>query len=188
MSSSTTSISAELSVFADVTQQSPPECNDFKICICIRGLLTASKYCSKFKIQINESDQEIFTNFTNEVYNHQILIEDFNHFQKQHDHQLNDMMSYVFDNEIYPNCNIDSCDHSTRHYRIQNDENISKIMDHRIKLYQDTLDSFHFYLMHLHRVGLRCIGPNQVSGQDEVDDESKHEESYDPELHELAVL
>ena len=180
----------DLSVFDKIHLQSEPNCNDYKECISIQRLLTSLKYYSRFELQSNQSDREIFTNFANEVYNLQTLIGDFNHFQKRHDHQLNDIMRYINDNEIYLNCNIDSCDHSTRHYRIQNDNNILNNIDPRLNPYQDTLDSFHFYLMHLHHVGLRCIPSNETSVQDNdaKDDKTQREESYDPEFARIGRI
>lgn len=71
-----------LSVFND--EQSPQSnCTDFKACIAIRRLSCALRYYSSLKVKTSTDDENIFTNFINEVYKYSSLIQDFYHLQQR---------------------------------------------------------------------------------------------------------
>ena len=140
--------SSDLSIFSNIDQYPSSDCHDYKSCIAIKRLSSALRYYATLNIQNNKHDQETFTNFVQEIYKHTLLIEDLYHFQKQHDHQLHEIMNYLINDKIHKKCDIDSCQYSSRHYRVKstNDTNNINAMDRHLKLYGDTLDSFHFYL------------------------------------------
>mmetsp|Transcript_1526 Transcript_1526/g.1251 ORF Transcript_1526/g.1251 Transcript_1526/m.1251 type:complete len:102 (+) Transcript_1526:22-327(+) len=78
----------DLSIFANTEQEPPEECTDFKLCIALQRLLCALRYYTSLNICTNNDHQNIFLNFTNEVYKHPLLVQDFYHFQKQHNQQI----------------------------------------------------------------------------------------------------
>ena len=162
----------------------PSDCKGFESCVSIERLLTCLKHYSAFKLKNNENDRRIFINYANEVYKHQLLIEDFDHFQRDHDKELYEIMNYAIENEPSSKCDIESCDYASRHYRAPNiNENMSIQLDPALKLYGDTVDSFHFYLLHLHELGLRRIKKDETKTDN---DDTNNDDSYDSEFAEIA--
>ena len=168
----------DISIFDNMRQYPSSNCNDYKSCIAINRLLCALRYYQSLKLHSNQNDQEIFTNFTKQVYKHPLLIEDLHHFIKKHDKQLNNIIHYVINTGLCKECDIDSCKYSSRHYRVKTDDNNSDNIDPNLRLYGDSLDSFHFYLFHLYQVGLRCI---EYKEDDYVDDR-KEDKLYDAQF------
>ena len=178
-------LQTDLSIFNHIEQFASLNCADFKSCIAIHRLLAALRYYQSLKFQISENDREILTTFINEVYEARLLIQDFHHFQKQHDQQLYDIINYATKTHLLSkDCDIDSCDYASRHYRVENNNNIKDNMDPHLRFYTDTLDSFHFYISHLHHVGLRYIQHQQ---DDHYHDDKKqdHDQLYD---HQFARI
>ena len=121
----------------------------------------------------------MFTNFSHQVYKNTLLIQDFYHFQKQHDQQLYHIAKYASDiGKSCGACDVDSCDYTSRHYRVQNICITKDDMDPNIRFYASTLDSFYFYPSHLHHVELRCIEREE----DLIEDDDTKDDSYDPEF------
>ena len=175
-------LQTDLSIFNDINKFPSSNCHDYKSCIAINRLLSALRYYQSLNLHSNQDHQNIFTNFVNEVYKHPLLIEDFHHVQKQHDQQLYDISNYVIKAGLCQKCDIDLCQYSSRHYRVTNNDNNLHNMHPNLLLYGDTLDSFHFYILHLHHVGLRCIKPEK---DDNYIDDKKHDDLYD---HEFARI
>ena len=175
--SSTLSSSNDLTLFDNIEEHDLPDCKDFKTCPAIQRLLSSLRYYKSLQLQQNKDHREIFANFIKEVYKHSILNQDFHHFQKRHEHQLHEISEYAIENGICKDCNVNTCDHASRHYRVENIKTINLNLDPSLTVYIDTLDSFHFYLLHLHQVGLRFIDstPDDANA-------TQYDEAYDAEF------
>ena len=185
------SLSTDLSIFKDIQKLPKWDCKDYKSCIAIHRLLSALRYYSTLKLQSNKDHQEIFTSFINEIYKHPLLIQDFNHFQTRHsNHQLSDIIKYAKETGLTSACDIDSCDYSSRHYRVNIPSNTTKTskMDPHLQLYANTMDSLHFYLSHLHDVGLRCLSQEEDDHDTDDNINNKNNESYDPEFARIGSI
>ena len=172
--------STDMTIFENIQQKGEPNCREFKSCIAINRLLSSLRYYQSLELQTSIDHQEIFTSFANEVYRHPILIQDFHHFQKEHDEQLQHIMEYAIANGLSTKCNINTCNYASRHYRVKDSKKHHVRMDPNLRFYADSLDSFHFYLFHLRQIGLRCININSANDNDANHNEYKI--SYDPEF------
>ena len=161
-------------------------CKDYMSCPCINRLLSALKYYSSLNPRQNADHREMLTRFINEKYDIISLINDFNHFQKTHGSQLHDIMNYVVDEGKVLECNIDTCHFANRHYRITDQQHSMtgdvNLIDLNINLFCDTLDSFHYYLLHLFQAGFRVAdGKYDSEGSSGPDIET-----YDSEFARIA--
>ena len=183
------SLPSDFSMFKIASQYGQESCKDFKTCMAIHRLLFSLRYYTSLGMQTNQDSQEIFISFAKEVYNLPLLIQDFYHFQKKHDEQLHEIMKYVIDTGLNTHCNINICDHALRHHRVENNRPVNENVkiDPHLKIYGETLDSFHVYLLHLYHVGLRCIHKSfddeHGTGADNMQDDS-----YDMELARLRNM
>ena len=123
------SLPTDLTIFDNVQKYPSTNCIDFKSCIAINRLLSALHHYSTLELNSNQNHQDIFTHFTKEIYKHPLLIQDFHHFQKQHDQQIHQIIKYAINRNICKECHIDSCVYASRHHRVQNDETINVEMD-----------------------------------------------------------
>ena len=115
-------MTSDLTVFNN-NHPSSDDCTDFKSCIAIRRLLTSLRYYSSLNVITNDNDQAIFTHFINELYAHKLLIEDFHHLQGHHDDKICEIMDLVINNDLFSECDIDSCDFASRHHRVSHRRN-----------------------------------------------------------------
>jgi len=176
--------SIDLSVFHNPQQRPSSDCTDYKSCIAINRLLACLKNYKALKLESSINNENIFSNFMNTVYKHDLLIEDFYHLMKNHDKEI-----YYIMKNINHQCDIDKCLSSSRHYRVYNNNNDNTSIsedDSHLNIYCDTLDSLHVYLIHSHEMGMRIITKQQ---QDDHDDDITFEEEkkdendwYDPEF------
>ena len=93
----------DLSVFENIQQYPSKNCYDFKTCVAAQRVFASLRYYSSFKFQINPDHKDIFINFTKEVYQHPMLMQE---------------------NGVCKDCNISICDYSTRHYRVDANDGI----------------------------------------------------------------
>ena len=187
MASNSTTV--DLSIFNN-DQSLQSKCTDFKGCIAIRRLSSSLRYYSSLKLKTSTDDQNIFTNFITEVYKYSSLIQDFHHLQKQHNHQLHDVMNHVIENGIISKCDIDSCNFSSRHYRVKyNKEHENKSDDVYLNLFCDTMDSCHYYLLHLFTAGLRVVTKTRDDNDDNIDNvEDPDDQCFDPEFARIGDI
>ena len=172
-------LSTDISIFNNIQQFTPSQCKDFKSCMATHRLLSSLQYYTSLKSQNTRESWTVFTNFSHQVYKNTLLIQDFYHFQKQHDQQLYHIAKYASDiGKSCGACDVDSCDYTSRHYRVQNICITKDDMDPNIRFYASTLDSFYFYPSHLHHVELRCIEREE----DLIEDDDTKDDSYDPEF------
>ena len=79
---------------------------------------------------------------------------------KGHDHQIYDIKKYMNNGNSDLICDIGSCSASKRHWRADND-NKTESYDPYLKVYCDSMDSLHVYLLHSHQIGMRVIADNK---------------------------
>ena len=176
----------DLSLFKNtriVKTESYKTCKDFKKCIAIRRLLLSLRYYSSLNLKTNKDDQSIFISFVNEVYKQQLTIQDFYHLRMKHDDQIQDILNFAMKNGTFTGeCDIDSCQFASRHYRVDHDRtSIKSDTDPCLVQAIDTMDSFHYYLFHLFSTGFR-IDPNSIDPENVENKESQTDGSYDAEL------
>ena len=77
------------------------------------------------------------------------MLDDFTHFIKYHQTKLSEIAKYSKNYYKIPECNIDECQYSSRHYRVNNDNDHKQSavdIDPNLRFYGDIIDSFHFYI------------------------------------------
>ena len=124
-------------------------------CDAIDRLLKALKYYNLLDIKADIDNQKIFENYMNEVYKHQIY-DDFYHLMQEHQNELDEIQNIAMSNYGISKCDLSVCDYSDRHFGIRR-RDISNKTDSHFKIYAETMDSLHFYLLHLQDTGLRNI-------------------------------
>ena len=142
-------------------------------CDALKRLRHALKYYSKFDIINNPNDKNIFANFIIDTYKN--FLNDYIHLVDNHSKQIQQINEQLEKDGNFNNCNIKTCKFTSRHYRtnnLQNDNNNDNNRDEDddlLNFYTDTIDSLHFYLLHLFDCGLRV----------KRDDNDKNEENKD---------
>ena len=121
-------VSTNLSVF---NQQKLPQdnCQVFTSCICIKRILTLLKYYSLLQINSNRDHQIVFNDFIHKIYNISELIMDQYHLQKKHNHQIYEIMHHASKQYGFPSCDMKTCAHSSRLYRVEDKSSEIKIFD-----------------------------------------------------------
>ena len=174
--------SIDLSVFD--TQESSNNCKDFKSCICIRRILTLSKYFSLLQINSDKDHQTTFINFIQTIYNTSDLIMDQFHLQKKHNHEIHDIMNHALNYYKIPSCDIQTCPHSSRLYRVDDKSSEIPIFDEddvesALTVFIDIMDSIHHLIFHIFECGLRDIGDNKTDDKDDENLNDNEDEYYD---------
>ena len=168
-------VSVDHTIFLQDTQSSI-DLHDIKSCLPIQRLLTALKFYDHH----TDKNKEIFCHFMQTVYETQVF-DDYFHLIKYHQ---NDIES-IKDEYQLNKCELQSsnpCLYTNRHFQtddilqkdIENDDD-SKYSN----LYIETMDSLHFYLMHLHDCALRPSANFSVVSNDQP-------QYFDSKLYEMG--
>ena len=170
----------DMSIFLN---QQPLKNNDhsYQDCIAISRLLVSLKYYSDLNPHENHENRAIFENFTNEVYKNQI-IDDYCHLQKYHNKEIQEILKQLQSNGQSIECDIKSCNFTSRHHRINDKEAINDTSDPSdpyYGVYCDIMDSLHYYINHLFDAGLRC---HSIEG---IHDDDKKQDDDDDDTEEI---
>ena len=171
---------ADLSVFTNAhnTINCNKTTNIINGCQALVRLVSALKYCSKFDVTQNENDQNIFINFMSTVYTN--FLNDYIHLIDTHSDQLQQIHEALRSDDTFINCNIDSCNYTSRHYRRERDqENNIKIDNALLNFYISNIDSLHFYLLHLYDFGLRIKIDKNTQNIEQKDDQTYTDDTFD---------
>ena len=158
-----TTFKFDLSIFNEVTVSLIKDRDhSYLKCVATQRLLVSLKYYSQLDIKNNQENHEIFCNFMDEIYQHQIH-DDYHHFIRFHQNELQAITSFAINNYGFTKCDLSTCHYSDRHFRT-NSASSQITSNDPIKysnIYIETMDSFHFYLMHLYESSFR-ISPTQT--------------------------
>ena len=175
-----------LSLFEDQPQNKPDsKCNSsssYLTCTNVKRLLFTLKYYETLKVADNNHGRDIFHNFITNTYKYQVY-DDFNHFVKFHQDQLQDVKQFAIDNYNLDLCDLSECKFADRHYEVN--ENIyGNISDDDMtsQVYIETMDSLHFFLFHLYQSSLRIISKTDEKHDDGQND-NRNNPYFDPKLH-----
>ena len=183
-------INLNLTIFK--TDQSDIECNDnnddpIKCCSALKRLVTGLKYYSLLNVITNQDHKQIFINFIKSVYTK--FLDDYNHFLEKHDEQLEKINESLIQDVSFGDCNISKCKFATRHHKERGGNDNNNKFDGQFEFYKTTMDSLHFYLLHLFHVGLRAM-KNKVDEKEQQEEEIKQEEdeieSFDNEFSRIV--
>ena len=180
--SAATISSIDLSIFKRHLPSTKLKCNDYKKCSSISRLLSSLNYFTSLNPKINVEYQSKFTEFMTDVYN-KLILDDFHHLIHLHGHNIQEIVQYSLSiNQYqYTQCDLDQCQFSNRHYRI-NDENEAEL-DMKFNFYVDVLDSLHFYSHHLYDTGFRTKYDNDPVDDNKENGKTKWDEClYDEEF------
>ena len=181
---------SDLSIFDDKQQAiSDSKCDSpssYLSCINVKRLLFTLKYYQTLQVPNNKNGKEIFNNFVINNYKYKIY-DDFNHFTKYHQPQLEDVKQYAINNYNLAFCDLNECKYADRHYKVDENRfnNINNDDEHDMisEVYIETMDSFHFYLMHLYQSSLRIISNTTKT---EEKQNNNNDPYFDPELHRFS--
>ena len=192
-------VTTDLTIFKTYNNQSIEQCsndNDSDIiegCDALKRLITALKYYSKFDLIKNQNDQNIFSDFIFNIYGN--LINDYIHLIDHHSNQIQQISELLEKDGNLFKCDFKTCKYTTRHYKrdhIQNDndhdDKKQNQNDKLLNFYVTTIDSLHFYLLHLFDSGMRIKRPkNEKKQQEEEMEEERHDsEKFDIEFSKMC--
>lgn len=167
------------------------DCKDYRKCMVLKRMLSLLKYYSSLDTVNNTDDKSEFVEFMEEIYKDN-LIDDFHHIQKHHDHELQEIIEFAQGDENFitnfERCSISNCLYSHRHYSDMNDMKVSgNDFDWNLAFYISTIDALHFYLYHLHEVGLRT-SKKALREYEDCKDEDSDNMYYDSEFSKLCTI
>ena len=180
----------DLTIFK--SQKSDIECdenneNPTQSCSAIKRLIIGLKYYSLLNVITNEDHKQIFISFIKSVYTK--FLDDYNHLIGRHDKQLEKINKSLIQDASFGDCKISKCQFATRHHKErQNNNDDNNNFDGQFEFYKTTMDSLHFYLLHLFHVGLRAIKNkiNEEQQEEEVKQEGDQVESLDKEFSRIV--
>eukprot|EP01084_Bolivina_argentea_P226124 382004_1 len=156
--------------------QNNNEINPIDSCIAVKNLVHASQYYSSLNIINNAEDQNVFIHFIRNTYTH--LLNDYNHLVTKHNN-LDQINKAIINNKEYGKCDIKTCSFTARHHQTKTQNTDSrKALDNVLNFYKITMDSLHFYLVHLFECGLRTNTINNSDAKRELKP-NKDNEYYD---------
>eukprot|EP01084_Bolivina_argentea_P097662 175561_1 len=82
-------------------------------------------------------------------------------------------------------CDILECLFSTRHH---SDDKKEKVDDELVQFYAQSMDSLHFYLLHLYQCGLRTEKPNEDENNEIKNDDANNDKNFDHEFSRISRL
>lgn len=154
--------------------------HELKSCVAIQRLLIALRYytnlCNATKKK-NKKEEKLFCHFMDTIYKTQIY-DDFHHLIKCHQSELESIIiDFTVEKYEFIKCDGSICLYSNRHFGINDEQSLITIndTDHNdskyLNIYIETLDSLHFYLMHLYDCSLRTR--TNLNYKDKDKDEKK---------------
>lgn len=126
--------------------------NSIENCDCMKRIAMGLKYYQFVCDKTIESEQ--FINFCQEIYCN--LLDDYCHFIKHHQQQLNQIKIELETKCSLKECNINECIMMERHYRTERGHRERKdVEDATYSFYSDVFDTIHHQIFHIDRLGLR---------------------------------
>ena len=126
---------------------------NYKHCPSIIRLLTALKYHSLLlNIKIDSVYKDVFSKLMHNFCKPQ-LFDDFHHFIKNHQNQLEEIKSYALNSGNFTDCKLNFCDCASRHFG--EETAAKKDIDSELNVYIETLDSLHVFIFHLYDMAMR---------------------------------
>eukprot|EP01083_Nonionella_stella_P182302 655605_1 len=131
--------------------------SDYTKCDAMLRLITSSQQYSTFQTNKSEDSDELLIRFMNEVYNEKSkrLIDDYIHFQKHHEHELERINHDLIEAHGFSDCSIGECDCTKRHMHHDQQSTSISANDVQLLFYGDLFDGLHFHLSHCFEAGLR---------------------------------
>ena len=124
-----------------------------------------------------KDDPDSLMDFVANQYRTQ-MIDDFNHFISEHEHQSNEIMEEMIAVHQFKQCDIEHCAHSKRHFDDTLRLSLSKHFGHGVDEALDLLtfycskyDALHFALFHLFETGYRYRVPRRPEKDNDHDSE-----------------
>lgn len=169
-----------LAIFNHHTTPSNNINHDYNSCVAIQRLLVSLKYYNQLKIENDRNDQDIFSNFMDEVYKHE-MFDDYYHLIQFHQSQLESIHDLAINEYEIPECDVSKCNFANRHFRKKDEKQSGlKIANKsRLELYIETMDSLHFYLLHMHQLGYRVtLKSDKTDSSDHETKSSENDDTY----------
>ena len=163
-----------------ISRSSPSLCSDnIKDCMAIKRLLVSLSYYNTLNTHNNNNDQALFCDFMDTIYQSQIY-DDVYHLTKYHQNEIESILNLAIIAYKMEKCDLSHCTHSNRHFRVKqlqkdnNNNNNNKYFN----LYEETMDTIHFYVFHLIQGGLRVTNKSKVDEDEKEDEEKEHGTQY----------
>ena len=103
------------------------------------------------------------------IYNLQIF-DDFYHFIKFHQKQLEDIMNFAIERYDLMPCNSSDCHFAVRHHRLNEQIPEAQQTDYYLDIYIETMDSLHCYIFHSISTTLRRSDRKQEDEKSDTND------------------
>eukprot|EP01084_Bolivina_argentea_P232020 391143_1 len=130
------------------------ECKSVETCQIIKRLAVALKYYSSLDVVNNSEQQDTFIDFI--TMNYTKVLDDYVHLVNHHGNDLSEINDQLAGDGLFSDCNISNCSFTARHYQTNN--NYKNASDSALHFYKQTMDSLHFYLLHLFDTGIIING------------------------------
>ena len=152
----------------------------------------ALKYYSLLNVNTNNNDKSIFMDFIKSIYTN--FLDDYNHLLYTHDEQLQIINQSLIKDSSFGDCNISKCNFASRHHKKRTNNNHDtndndNIFDGQFEFYKTTMDSLHFYLLHLFHVGLRTMentANQEIQEEEEIKQEEEENKNFDKEFSQIV--
>eukprot|EP01084_Bolivina_argentea_P111482 198878_1 len=181
----TKSSKIDLDTFKDISNKcNQDDNNDDPIdsCKAVKRLVSSLKYYSMLDLTNNKDHQNIFSQFIGDIYT--IYLDDYSHLVQKHKN-LEDINKAMIEMKEFGSCDILKCLFSTRHHT---DDQKTKVDDELVHFYAQSMDSLHFYFLHLYQCGLRTEKPNEDDNKDIQIDDVDSDTYFDQEFSRISRL
>ena len=161
---------ADLSIF----KQGFDRCDDSLLgCPSLNRLAVTLRYYQK---SFDQQYRDTFMHFINNIYPQKELLNDYIHLMRLHQDQIENIRNDYINNQGIIKCNIKTCPFTQRHHRISDDNKTTESDSTEFNFIKETIDSLHFYIMHMFEVGLRI--PRMDNDIDPENEEKKDNNIY----------
>lgn len=140
----------------------------------------------------NENDQKMFISYIYTTYIVSHFIMDQFHLQKIHGNQIQDIENIAKIDCKLESCDIGTCQHSSRLYRVEDKLAQLNVFDDQDKesvfnVVMDMIDGLHHFIFHIYQCGLR-VKADDISDCKDIDNQQEMNEYYDPEYQKLEGI
>ena len=168
-----TTISEDMTIYSNVDISSNL-CKDSTSCKSVNRILLSLKYYNLLKPRQLLDNESIFSQFVMNIYKYHIF-DDFNHMTHEHGQDIHQIMNIAVKHFNLPFCDLNDCNSSSRHYRV--DDNEDNGISPNLLIYYNVLDSIHYYIFHLFQAGFRF--PNEQGIESGNESNRKKNGHYD---------
>ena len=156
--------------------------DSYQDCQAITRLSVAMKYYQDLEIVNDKQHVKLLEKFINNVYKN--MLNDYIHLVNTHNHQIEDIYNEWVNDKGFNKRQLRDCIFTSRHHEVDrhsSDNRLQSQQEPTLTLYQQILDSAHFYIFHIFDSGLRVMR-NMPDTDKDNNEEQMGDEYYDSDF------